>query len=300
MEQIFKLQSAMEYLMTYGWAILIIAVVLGALFSLGIFNPAFLAPKVQPGSCQVERPDGPGTTSYISLQGNCRNELPEYVAQFNGQSSYINTPVSTLTSISTAATFCAWINEAHAPNGYYVEGVPIASYEPFYPVGGNNGFEIYQNMIYDWVGGASGFPAGYPVTLVLHQWYQLCGTFTSSSLITIYFNGAPVATLEAAPSISLTSMQIGVGANVLTNGYAYQTFFNGSVANVQVYNTSLSSNEILFLYREGIGGEPINLSYLVGWWPLNGNANDYSGNENSGVNSNVIYTNGWTSGYTAP
>ncbi len=33
-------QSAMEYLMTYGWAILIVAVVLGALYSLGIFNGA--------------------------------------------------------------------------------------------------------------------------------------------------------------------------------------------------------------------------------------------------------------------
>ncbi|MDE1850221.1 MAG: hypothetical protein KGH54_00295 [Candidatus Micrarchaeota archaeon] len=38
----FKIQSAMEYLMTYGWAILIIAVVLGALFSLGIFNSGSL------------------------------------------------------------------------------------------------------------------------------------------------------------------------------------------------------------------------------------------------------------------
>jgi hypothetical protein len=33
-----RAQSAMEYLMTYGWAILIIAVVLGALFSLGVFS----------------------------------------------------------------------------------------------------------------------------------------------------------------------------------------------------------------------------------------------------------------------
>ncbi len=33
-----KLQSAMEYLMTYGWAILIIAIVLIALFSLGVFS----------------------------------------------------------------------------------------------------------------------------------------------------------------------------------------------------------------------------------------------------------------------
>ncbi|MEM3178059.1 MAG: hypothetical protein QXT36_02645 [Candidatus Micrarchaeaceae archaeon] len=37
-----KLQSAMEYLMTYGWAILVIAVVLGALFSLGVFSGASL------------------------------------------------------------------------------------------------------------------------------------------------------------------------------------------------------------------------------------------------------------------
>ncbi len=37
-----KAQSAMEYLMTYGWAILIIAVVLGALFSLGVFSGSSL------------------------------------------------------------------------------------------------------------------------------------------------------------------------------------------------------------------------------------------------------------------
>jgi hypothetical protein len=36
--RIMRAQSAMEYLMTYGWAILIIAVVLGALFSLGVFS----------------------------------------------------------------------------------------------------------------------------------------------------------------------------------------------------------------------------------------------------------------------
>ncbi len=33
-----RAQSAMEYLMTYGWAILIIAVVLAALFAIGVFN----------------------------------------------------------------------------------------------------------------------------------------------------------------------------------------------------------------------------------------------------------------------
>ncbi len=42
MQKRIKAQSAMEYLMTYGWAILIIAVVLGALFSLGVFSGSSL------------------------------------------------------------------------------------------------------------------------------------------------------------------------------------------------------------------------------------------------------------------
>ncbi|MEM4064912.1 MAG: hypothetical protein QW582_01690 [Candidatus Micrarchaeaceae archaeon] len=37
----YKAQSAMEYLITYSWAILIIAVVLGTLFYLGVFNSSY-------------------------------------------------------------------------------------------------------------------------------------------------------------------------------------------------------------------------------------------------------------------
>ncbi len=38
--RLLRSQSAMEYLMTYGWAILIIAIALSALYALGIFNPS--------------------------------------------------------------------------------------------------------------------------------------------------------------------------------------------------------------------------------------------------------------------
>ena len=34
-----KGQSAMEYLMTYGWALLVVMIVLGVLFYLGVFTP---------------------------------------------------------------------------------------------------------------------------------------------------------------------------------------------------------------------------------------------------------------------
>lgn len=35
-----KAQSAIEYLVTYSWAILVISIALGALFLLGLFNPS--------------------------------------------------------------------------------------------------------------------------------------------------------------------------------------------------------------------------------------------------------------------
>jgi hypothetical protein len=70
------------------------------------------------------------------------------------------------------------------------------------------------------------------------------------------------------------------------------------IADLQIYNTSLDYASVNALYREGIGGAPIDLQNLVGWWPLNGNANDYSGNGNNGAPANVVYASSWINGYT--
>ena len=100
-----KSQSAMEYLMTYGWAILIIAIVLGALFSLGVFSSANLSPRAQPGTCEVLR-----STAVTSLAGQCSGLLPEYVAKFNGQSSYVSSNSANLNGGMSQLTLTAWIN----------------------------------------------------------------------------------------------------------------------------------------------------------------------------------------------
>jgi hypothetical protein len=51
-----KAQSAMEYLMTYGWAILIVIIVAAALFALGVFNPSTYTGRAATGFGELGTP----------------------------------------------------------------------------------------------------------------------------------------------------------------------------------------------------------------------------------------------------
>ncbi len=53
-----KGQSAMEYLMTYGWAILIVIIVVAVLFSLGVFNPSTYTQTTATGFSGFNVPTG--------------------------------------------------------------------------------------------------------------------------------------------------------------------------------------------------------------------------------------------------
>ena len=79
--------------------------------------------------------------------------------------------------------------------------------------------------------------------------------------------------------------------NPLTIGaYASGTCdFNGLISNVQIYKTALNVTQAKSSYALGIGGSPVTSGNLAAWWPLNGNANDYSGNGNNGVGTSVTY-----------
>jgi len=290
-----KAQSAMEYLMTYGWAILIIAVVLGALFQLGVFNANNFAPKAPPGSCQVFRPNGPGTTSFINLEGICNGELPQYVAQFNGnggiQINNINMP-----SGSQPRTITVWYYATQTSTQTNVFSYGTANCGPPREL-----FELYTAA--GWAGVSGEQP-------VINAWCtdQLVGIPINSGWIfaAYEYNGSYQIGFEGVDGTlygPTTSQQpYGTTPNspfYIGNGQGRSPFI-GYIANVQVYNTSLSASDIRALYLEGIGGAPIDLQNLVGWWPLNGNANDYSGNGYNGQINGVTFVSNWWSGYTPP
>lgn len=302
----------MEYLSTYGWALIIIAVLLVIIFQI-----KFLAPKptALPGSCQVVRPLGEYTTSYMKTEGLCSGYLPQSVLNLglslnyfssgnngNGNGgggggkggggvsypSYIsvNNPVRFTTDSFTIATWIYYVGSSAT----HCEGIIGSPPEPangfqLFAYGGNNGAcgPLWINGSYvKW-------PAGnLNNEFALNKWQFIVATYDGSTgAADIYVNGTLYANSIGTPRTFLPINSLMLGAVKWNNGDVYP--FNGLLANVQLYNASLSKPEVDALYGEGVGGIPIQLENLIGWWPLNSNANDYSGNGNNGQLVNVTF-----------
>ena len=274
-------QSAMEYLMTYGWAILIIAVVLGALFQLGVFNSSSFSPRAPPGACQVFRPGGPGSTTNINLMGVCTGQLPQYVAKFDGASSYVRIPLSTnlpnnfFNGDEWAFSSQILRSSTSPANSDFFQG---QTHKPrFRWYGGVIGVDAFVGGTY--IGIAS---APSPSNNVFH--HIVITSSYSGNYLRIYVDGG------LSGSSSFVRIDSGATYYLLSANHFATEWWNGTISNVQIYNTSLTANQIQALYLQGIGGAPMKLQNLVGWWPLNGNSNDYSGNNNNGVPTALTFT----------
>ena len=270
----YKSQAAMEYLMTYGWAILIIALSLVVLYSLGIMNPKNFTPRVPPGSCFVFRPNGPGTTDFVSLQGTC-GYLPMYVASFPASGGWISLQVNSYLEPQqvTLSTWFFAADRSKIPDYPHVAEVQYGFTHGYVLLFPHKNFEgsglIIGNGTECWC---------YAFPLKIGSWVYVVGVY-NGSVMKVYFNGQLVRSCNCKGPIDYTGVsgRVASGTNV-------------SIANVQIYNTALTQQEIQYLYQQGLGGGPVRLQNLVAWWPLNGDAKDYSGNNNHGtINGGITF-----------
>jgi hypothetical protein len=289
----------MEYLMTYGWAILIIAIVLGALFSLGVFNATNFAPRSPAGACKIFR-----STAITSLEGECNNIIPQTVAQFNGQTSRVATAATGFPLGNSPRSVFAWVywTGAQGSNTYYTVtsyGTALSGGETsiLYVYGLSNPAVLYFSSYGS--SGVNNFQSA--LTISPNTWTFVGYTISAGgTAITIYDNGQSQTGTISSPVNTVLPATDPADIGMQSNSNPANRQFLGSMANVQVYNTTLDSNQVNGIYMEGIGGDPIDINNLVGWWPLNGNMNDYSGSMNNGAPSNVIFTSSWTNGYNPP
>ena len=286
-----KLQGAMEYLNSYIWAILIIAVVLIVMIQLNIFNPNFWAPKQQPGSCSIIRIQLGGASLHCT--GN--SLIPEFVAQTNGNGIITGPAAIPQLSSSQGETIFMWTNleySGYAGGGYlFLAGTGQNN--------GNVGFHFYETAQSTYINtflqtSVTSYYCGMG-NIPLNGWSSLAATYNGIA-IAVYVNGQQTGTCAATGTIAANSYPFTVGGTL----YGSLENYYGMLSNVQFYNTSLTSSQINTLYLSGLGGSPIQLRNLVLWWPLNGDTNDYSGLGNSGKATNIQFTDNWYSNYVRP
>lgn len=207
-------------------------------------------------------------------------------AIFSGAGNYINIgkTVNAL-GIGKVGTFAGWAYSA----GNYI-GVPNAVY--LFSDYGTNALGMALRID----GGTNPstvsfyiYPSNYRITtntiIKPNTWYFIAGTM-DGTYMRVYVNGVLAGSLTpyGAIGISSNTAEIGVRGDFGSGSY-------GSIANMQVYSTALSAQQVQQLYQEGISALPISSNSLVGWWPLSVNANDISGNNFNGVSTGVSYTN---------
>ena len=104
-------QSALEYMMTYGWAILVIVIVAGVLYSLGIFSPSSSAGTTVTGFSGLGSP-----TALCMANGGLRLQLGDNLGTTINITG-INVTVNGATSTTRP-------NQTISPQGTYIFYVP--------------------------------------------------------------------------------------------------------------------------------------------------------------------------------
>ncbi|MBN2127534.1 MAG: hypothetical protein JW703_04040 [Candidatus Diapherotrites archaeon] len=85
-----KGQSALEYLMTYGWALVVIVIVIAALFAFGIFNPPSAGTCTGLDKLAYEDHGYDSTTFSISVRNGTGSSLSTFSAVLNSEVSDMN------------------------------------------------------------------------------------------------------------------------------------------------------------------------------------------------------------------
>ncbi len=215
------------------------------------------------------------------------------VAHFNGVNSVV-TVKNTSLSINQKFTISVWINmSAYSLSCGSIIGMPSSKQLLLYTLttnsagGCNPGTQTNEPPQFKYIDytGAADF-LSFINNIPSGKWEYLTAVMAGNTL-TLYENGNQTANYTGLNHAYMDNKTLNIGFG--------DHYFNGSIANLQLYNSSLSGPDIMRLYTAGIAGTPVNYTSLVGWWPLLGTANDRSGNGNIGfANSNVTFA---SSGY---
>ena len=128
-------------------------------------------------------------------------------------------------------------------------------------------------------------------------WHHLAATYDGTSVIKLYVDGVEqsVTTQTSSGSVPYQienqTTIAAIGARTESNGNP-GSFMNGMIDEVTLWNTALSTAQVQSLYIQGrvFDTNSIASGSVVGYWKLENNANDSSGNSRNGTKNGATYS----------
>jgi Concanavalin A-like lectin/glucanases superfamily len=178
----------------------------------------------------------------------------------DGQGSYMVTTLGG--QISSAGTTMAWVYLTNYPSvagrifQITAEGDDANDFD--FQIDTDNLLHFYTDS-----GGSTVSPQPVPT----NQWHLLAGTFIANTVRVLYIDGAPVST-NTPGGHSADSSYYSIGENLQFRG----RYFEGTIAEVAVFNQALSAQQIASIYAAAF--EPTlsiskSGSTVVLSWPTN-------------------------------
>ena len=161
---------------------------------------------------------------------------------FDGSSNYVDAGNGTNLNITNVVTLAAWIKSNSSSQDW---GTVVGK---GFETSANYSFEVASNWIRLTTGNGtsySGTDLYYPV---VGQWFYMVGVFTtvgSTTKLDMYINGAFSKTDTKSWPLTVSATNFGIGHS------SYNTYFNGSIDDVRIYNRALSTDEIANQYKDG-------------------------------------------------
>lgn len=196
------------------------------------------------------------------------------VASFNSVDEVNATSSAINTTLNASDTVSFWMNWSGT-----TPETPFSFYQ---------GYNLSASTCMGFNAG-SGDNYGFPANGLSGRWVFVTAEFYNGPYTgntAIYINGVnqSLSQCSGTPTTSQAT------DNVIMGGWKQGYRFTGSMSNVQLYSGRLSQAQVSGLYGEGLDGAPLSTGILAGWWPLDGNTNDYSP-YNSGGTTPVQFAN---------
>jgi len=201
--------------------------------------------------------EGQGTIAYDSI-GNNHGTIygaTWTIGQFNGALSfdgmddYVDMADTVKNYLETSYTFSAWIKTNTILGVHSIAAYRRSTYDI--------GYQILLHLQHNnsdvqfAVGSQNYAVASYPDALTTNTWYHIVG-IREENVLNVYVNGVSgIPDSETFGEISPDNFKIGA---IHCCGQVIQSFFDGTIDDVKIFNKALSMEEIKQLYHNGLVG----------------------------------------------